>query len=101
MCEENSRIVQEIIEVYHLNKLQQPDHVHYSAKHINGHSTDKSLIRNVRQVIIGAAMATIGIITSLVSIFTSTELINMSSSEDSDDDLIDNNNHIITSLQSN
>ena len=28
MCEENSRRVQEIIEVYHLTKLQQPDHVH-------------------------------------------------------------------------
>ena len=48
----------------------------------------------------GAAIATVGIITSLISIFTSTELINMSSSEDSGDDLIDNNNHIITSLQS-
>ena len=45
-------------------------------------------------------MAAIGIVTSLVSIFTSTELINMSSSEDSQDDLIDDNNHIITSLQS-
>ena len=45
-------------------------------------------------------MAAIGIVTSLVSIFTSTELINMSSSEDSEDDLIDDNNHIITSLQS-
>ena len=100
MCEENSRRVQEIIEVYHLNKLQQPDHLHFNTKHINPHSGVKSLVRNVRQVIIGAAMATIGIITSLVSIFTSTELIKMSSSEDSDDDLIDNNNHIITSLQS-
>ena len=45
-------------------------------------------------------MATIGIITRLVSILKSTELIKMSSSEDSDDDLIDNNNHIITSLKS-
>ena len=53
MCEENSRRVQEIIEVYHLNKLQQPDHLHYNTKHIN-----------------------------------------------SDDDIIDNNNHIITSIQS-
>ena len=100
MCEENSKKAQEVIELYHLNKLQQPDHLHYRTKHVNGHSTDKSLVRNGRQVIIGAAMATIGIITGLVSIFTSSELINMSSSEDSDDDLIDNNNHIITSLQS-
>ena len=45
-------------------------------------------------------MAANGIVTSLVSIFTSTELINMSSSEDSENELIDNNNHIITSLQS-
>ena len=61
MCEENSRRVQEIIEFYHLNKLQQPDHVHYNTKHINRHSSDKSLVRNARQVLIGAALATIGL----------------------------------------
>ena len=48
----------------------------------------------------GTTLAAIGIVTNLVSIFTSTELINMSSSADSEDDLIDDNNHIITSLQS-
>ena len=100
LCEENSKLVQEIIEVYHLNKIPQPDHVHYKTKHIKKSSTGKSLVRNIRQIIMGAAIATVGIITSLISIFTSTELINMSSSEDSGDDLIDNNNHIITSLQS-
>ena len=57
MCDENSRRVQEIIEVYHLNKLQQPDHLHYSTKHVNRQSSDTSLVRNARQVIIGAAMA--------------------------------------------
>ena len=74
--------------------------MHYKTKHIKKSSTGKSLVRNIRQIIMGAAIATVGIITSLISIFTSTELINMSSSEDSGDDLIDNNNHIITSLQS-
>ena len=100
MCEENSMIVQDIVEVYHLNKLMKPINIGYNTKHIKKPSTLKSLIRNVRQIIMGTAMAAIGIVTSLVSIFTSTELINMSSSEDSEDDLIDNNNHIITSLQS-
>ena len=100
MCEENSMIVQDIVEVYHLNKLMKPINIGYSTKHIKKPSTIKSLIRNARQIIMGTAMAAIGIVTSLVSIFTSTELINMSSSEDSEDELIDNNNHIITSLQS-
>ena len=100
MCEENSMIVQEIIEVYHLNKLKKPAHVQYKTKHIKRTPAEKSLVRNIRQVIIGTAIAAIGVITSLISIFTSSELINMSSSDDSEDELIDNNNHIITSLQS-
>ena len=100
MCEENSNVIQEIIEVYHLDKLRKPEHLKYANRNIKRKPNGISLIRNARQVIIGTAMAAIGIVTSLISIFTSTELINMSSSDDSEDDLIDNNNHIITSLQS-
>ena len=100
MCEENSIIVQEIVEVYHLNKLEKPDHMQYKSKHIKKTPTEKSLVRNARQIIIGTTLSAVGVITSLVSIFTSSELINMSSSDDSEDELIDNNNHIITRLQS-
>ena len=82
MCEENSNIIQEIIEVYHLNKLGKPKQLQYNPKHIKNTSSGISLVRNARQVIIGTAVAAIGIVTSLISIFTSSELINMSSSED-------------------
>ena len=40
-----------------------------------------------------------GVTTSLVSIFTSKELLNMSASDDTDDELIDNSNNIIKTLQ--
>ena len=59
-----------------------------------------TLIRNIRQVVIGPIIAVVGVLTSLVSIFTSKELMNMSSSEDTDDELIDNRNNIIKTLQS-
>ena len=100
MCEENSNIIQELIEVYHLSKLDKPEELKYSAKHIKKTSKSISLVRNARKVILGTAMAAIGIVASLISIFTSTERINMSSSSDSEGNLIDDNNHIITSLQS-
>ena len=38
--------------------------------------------------------------TSLVSIFTSNELMSMSSADDTDNELIDNSNNIIKTLQS-
>ena len=72
MCEENSNIIQEIIEVYHLNKLRKPKQLKYNPKHINYTSSGISLVRNTRQVIIGTAVAAIGIVRSLISNFTST-----------------------------
>ena len=60
---------------------------------------NRSLIRHVRQVIVGTILGTEGIVTSIWSIFTSTEVISMSYSQDSENELIGNNNNIITSLQ--
>ena len=52
--------------------------------HINIQEIAPTLIRNIRQVVIGSIIAAVGVLTSLVSIFTSNELMNMSSSEDTD-----------------
>ena len=52
------------------------------------------------QVVNGSIIAAVGVMTSLVSIFTSNELMSMSSSDDTDDELIDNSNNIIKTLQS-
>lgn len=58
------------------------------------------ILREANQGIIGTTIAAVGMLTSLVSIFTTNELMNMSSSEDIEDDLIDNNNNIVRTLQS-
>ena len=57
------------------------------------------MIRKERQVVIGSINAAVGVMTSLVSIFTSNELMNMSSADDTDEELIDNSNNIIKTLQ--
>ena len=96
MCNENTKRIEEIIDVFSLKTIKKPKHIP---------ATDRTtaigtLIRDTRQVIIGTVIATIGIVTSLVSIFTTNELMSMSSSKDSENDLIDNNNNIIRTLQS-
>ena len=45
-------------------------------------------------------VAVVGVVTRLISIFTTNELMIMSSATDSEDELIDKNNNIIKSLQS-
>ena len=91
MCIQNTIRIQEIIDVYNLKKVTKPTNIQKMAP---------DLIRNVRQVVIGSIIAAVGVLTSLVSIFTSNELMNMSSSDDTDDELIDNSNNIIKTLQS-
>ena len=98
MCTENTLMIGEIINVFNLNKIVKPLHIPELNKDDNTKET-RSLTREVRQVVVGAILGVVGVIKSLVSIFTSTELLKMSSSEDSQDELIDNNNNIITSLQ--
>ena len=91
MCIQNSVRVQEIIDVYNLKRIQKPKHIQ---------EIFPALIRKARQVVIGSIIAAVGVMTSLVSIFTSNELMNMSSSDDTDDELIDNSNNIIKTLKS-
>ena len=57
--------------------------------------SNNGIIRTARQIIVGIGLAAVGIITSLVSIFSTKELVQMADQED----LIDNNNHIIQSIQ--
>ena len=68
MCEENSVIVREIVEVCHLNKLKKPDHMQYKSKHIKKNPTETSLVRNVQEILIGTAIAAVGVIPNLISI---------------------------------
>ena len=90
MCIQNSIRIQEIIDVYNLQKIEKP---------LSITEIVPSIIRKVRQVVIGSIIAAVGVMTSLVSIFTSKELLNMSASDDTDDELIDNSNNIIKTLQ--
>ena len=90
MCNHNSIRIQEIIEVYNLEKIPKSKVIQQIIP---------SLIRKARQVVVGSIIAAIGVMTSLVSIFTSNELMNMSSADDTDDELIDNSNNIIKTLQ--
>ena len=58
-----------------------------------------TLVRKVRHVVIGSVIAAVGVMTSLVLIFTSKELKNMCISDDTDAELIKNRNNIIKTLQ--
>ena len=90
MCNQNSIRIQEIIEVYNLEKIPKSKSIQQIIP---------SLIREVRQVVVGSIIAAVGVMTSLVSIFTSNELMNMSSADDTDEELIDKSNNIIKTLQ--
>ena len=97
MCRQNTQIVYEIINVFNLKRINKPEYI----PNLEDDDTfANSLMRQARQVFVGTALAVIGVVTSLVSIFTSSELLKMSSSSDTENALVDNNNHIITSLQS-
>ena len=52
--------------------------------------------RSKRQILV--ALGTIAV-TSLISWFTSSELINMSGRSNDEDDLVDNNNHLVSAIQ--
>ena len=96
MCEENTRRIEEIIDVFSINYevIHKPRHIPSTRS-----KKDSNLIRKARQLVVGTVVAAVGVLTSLVSIFTSKELLSMSSSQDTSDEIIDNNNNIIRSLQ--
>ena len=91
MCIQNSIRIQEIIDVYILKRITKSKIIHQIIP---------TIIRKARQVVVGSIIAAVGVMTSLVSIFSSNELMHMSSADDSDNELIDNSNNIIKTLQS-
>lgn len=96
MCDESSITTEEIIDVFNLKKIKRSQHIPTT----ENTTVVNKLLRETRQIIVGTVVAAIGIVTSLVSIFTSNDVMSMSSSQDSEDDLIENNNNIIRTLQS-
>lgn len=94
ICNENKRVIQEIQEVYHLEYTVPPSSTKSIDPTQEPATTNSS--RNKRQVLV--AIAT-GIITSLVSSFTSSQLFSMSSHDEDTEALITNQNHIISCLQ--
>ena len=96
MCKENLQTIEEIIQVFNLKQIKRPFYATQMKTHF---STDTSLVTIVKRQIVTGIILTVGAITSLVSLFTSYELMSMTTSSDTEDDLVDNNNNIITSLQ--
>ena len=104
-CTENTNVIEEIIDVFNLIKaprLKYIPQLKENKENKENYSLSDAVstrVRHVRQVVIGTVLAVVGIVTSLVSIFSSSELVGMAGSQDTEDDLIDNNNNIITSIQ--
>ena len=94
MCQDNTVRIDEIIDVFNLKKIKKPKYIP------NMKNSKTNLSREIRQLVIGTVIAAVGVVTSLISIFTTNELMSMSTATDSEDGLIDNNNNIIKSLQS-
>ena len=94
MCLDNTIRIEEIIDVFNLKKIKKPKYIP------NMKNNKTSLLREARQIVTGTMVAAVEVVTSLMSIFTTNELMSMSSSKESDGELIDNNNNIIKSLQS-
>ena len=113
-CKENTYTIDDISDVFGLQiprpkyspkklnrELNRRRHIlnkENSTKTIAG-TKEHTLDREQRQLVI----ATLGVVavTSLISYFTATEIINMASGSDTEttDNLVDNNNHIITTLE--
>ena len=86
-CIENTNTIDEIIDVFNLKQTIRPKNI-----------PKPTYVERTKRQILAIGIAAVGVVTSIISIFTATELMNMSSSDDTDD-LIDNNNHILTSIQ--
>ena len=71
------------------------DNLYKMHKNKSKRESDYRIARKTRQIILEIGLAALGIITSLVSIFSTKELVQMADQ----DDLVDNNNHIIQSIQ--
>ena len=98
MCEENLQRMEEIIQTFNLRRIKIP---FYSSqmKPETANINELTMVDRIKRQIITGVVLAVGAVTSLISLFTSYELINMSTAPDSEEGLIDNNNNIITSLQ--
>jgi len=85
-CHENSKIIDEIIDVFELKQITRPKTV----------PKRPTIIKRARRQIIAIGTVMVGVITSLISIFTTRQLISMTSTND---DIIDNTNHIVSAIQ--
>ena len=88
ICEDNSRKIDEIKSTFHLEDLDT------SSTNPPSDSTDDHN-RPKRQIITGLI---VGVVTSLISTFTTHQLLGMTSSSDTENALIDNQEHIMLAL---
>ena len=108
-CLENTYIIDEIADVFAMKNYERPEYLPRRISH-NLYRTNKAItkeeieamkdgriVRKARQVVVGIGIAAVAVITSLISIFSSKELVQMANQDTSD--LIANNNHIIESIQ--
>ena len=92
-CLENTYIIDEVADVFGVKDYQRPeylprrisDNLYKMHKNKSKRESDNGIVRTARQIILGIGLAAVGIITSLVSMFSTQELVQMADQ----DDLID------------
>ena len=95
VCHENSYLIDDMAGVFNVEMKQRSEGTPPRLQ--NTQQINDGIKRKRRQILIGLAT---GIISSLVSIFSTAELMHRTTSEDTVNDLVDNSNNIITTLQS-
>jgi len=85
-CHQNSKIIDEIIDVFQLKQIERPKTI----------PKRPTIVKRARRQLVAIGTVIVGVVTSLISIFTTRELISMTSNEN---DLTENNNNIISAIQ--
>jgi len=85
-CNKNSKIIDEIIDVFELKQITRPKTI----------PKRPTIVKRARRQLIAIGTVIVGVVTSLISIFTTRQLISMTSTND---DIIDNTNHIVSAIQ--
>ena len=88
-CIDNSQRLREIGETFGCTEIETPEHIHKPEE-----TRETSLRRPKRQLITLAVIA----VTSIASIYTATQLIDIASGDDNEEVAIQSN-HIVTALQ--
>lgn len=96
-CKQNLDMIQEINEVFNFKRMD-TETTHKKVKELIYHDP-LGIVRKARQIVTAIIVGAVSVVTSLISIFINTQLLYMAQSDDTEDDVIDNNNHIITSIQ--